>query len=276
MDPAVREAWRQATYAGLIVRGYQPTEQDKRQFVRDLAKARSPQEPPEPLLDPPPPVTGPPHREMLAPAKLTEREVDPEREQPLMASDRRGARAHRADPTPVVSNPAPEDARSEMRRETRRGSQRSRFYSGRLIEHGEARYKFSDDKEPSYFVRLETADGPKDLWGVDFPRALNRAGVREGDLIEVEASGQRSNAGGATAPTARSRTCTQSGPRLELRILQCPQTLMSRRISTTSSWCGSMHTPAHCASPVATCSRSRAVMNCAGGMSERSASCASV
>lgn len=203
-----RAAWRRATYAGLIVRGYQPTEQDKRQFVRDLAKARSPQEPPEPLIDPPPPVTGPPHRELLAPANPAaseaarpmprqsqmsfERGADPQREQPLMAPARRGVRAHRADPTPAVPNPAPEDARSEMRRETRGGSQRSRFYSGRLIEHGEARYKFRDDKELSYFVRLETADGPKDLWGVDFPRALNQAGVKEGDRIEVELKGRKS------------------------------------------------------------------------------------
>ena len=199
-----REAWRQATYAGLILRGYEPTEQDKRQFVRDLAKARSPQEPPEPLIDPPLPMTAPPYREMPAPGAAREgaramprqsqmpfeREADPE--QPLMASDRRGVRAHRADPTPAMSNTAPEDARSETRRGTRGGSQRSRVYSGLLIEHGEARYKFRDDKEPSYFVRLETADGPKDLWGVDFPRALNQAGVKQGDLIEVELKGRKS------------------------------------------------------------------------------------
>ncbi|MDY6947765.1 MAG: LPD7 domain-containing protein [Pseudomonadota bacterium] len=203
-----REAWRQATYAGLIVRGYQPTEQDKRQFVRDLAKARAPQEPPEPLIDPPRSVIAPPYREMPVPpadaareaARATpsqsqmafERAADSERERPVMASDRSGVRAHRDDPTPALSIPEAEGARSEARRGTRAGSQRSRLYAGRLIEHGEARYKFRDDKEPSYFVRLETANGPKDLWGVDFPRALNQAGVKEGDLIEVELTGRKS------------------------------------------------------------------------------------
>lgn len=216
-----REAWRQATYAGLIVRGYQPTEQDKRQFVRDLAKARAPQEPPEPLIDPPRPMAAPQYREMPVPATAAAREVthampqqsqmpleraaDPEREQPLMASDRRGVRAHRADPTPAVSTPVPEDARTETRRGTRGGSQRSRIYSGRLIEHGEARYKFRDDKEQSYFVRLETANGPKDLWGVDFPRALNQAGVKEGDLIEVELTGRKSVAVKRPARDAQGR-----------------------------------------------------------------------
>jgi hypothetical protein len=215
-----REAWRQATYAGLIVRGYQPTEQDKRQFVRDLAKARSPQDPPEPLIDPPRAVAAPPYREMPAPAAAAreaapamspqsqmpfERGADPQREQPVKASDHRGVRAHHADPTPAQSTSVPEEARSEARRGTRGGSQRSRVYAGRLIEHGEARYKFRDDNEQSYFVRLETANGPKDLWGVDFPRALNQAGVKEGDLIEVELKGRKSVAVKRPARDAQGR-----------------------------------------------------------------------
>ncbi len=198
-----REAWRQATYAGLIVRGYQPTEQDKRQFVRDLAKARAQQEPPGPLIDPPRPMAAP-HREVPAAAARESREiprqsqmpfgreVNAEGVRPTMASGRRGVRAHRADPTPVVSTSAPEETGSEVRRGTRGGPQRSRVYAGRLIEHGEAPYKFREDNESSYFVRLETADGPKDLWGVDLPRALNQAGVKEGDLIEVELTGRKS------------------------------------------------------------------------------------
>lgn len=203
-----REAWRQATYAGLIVRGYEPTEQDKRQFVRDLARARSPQESPEPFIDQPRPVMAPPYRAMPAPAASAaperdaampqqsqmsfEREANPERDAPLRASDRHGARPHRADPTPAISTPELGVASSGVRKGARGGSQRSRVYAGRLIEHGEARYKFRDDQELSYFVRLETASGTKDLWGVDFPRALNQAGVKEGDLVEVELTGRKS------------------------------------------------------------------------------------
>ncbi|HEY0938463.1 MAG TPA: LPD7 domain-containing protein [Steroidobacter sp.] len=214
-----REAWRQATYAGLIVRGYQPTEQDKRQFVRDLAKARAPQETPEPLIDPPRPVIARPYREMPAPAAAREaargaprqsqmefeRAADSERERPVVASDRRSVRAHRDDPTPALSLPEAEGGRSEARRGKRAGSQRARVYAGRLIEHGEARYKFRDDKELSYFVRIETADGPKDLWGVDFPRALNQAGVKEGDLIEVKLTGRKSVAVKRPARDAQGR-----------------------------------------------------------------------
>lgn len=216
-----REAWRQATYAGLILRGYEPSEQDKRQFVRDLAKARSPQESPGPLIDPPRTVIAPPYRTMPAPAASAapepeaamrrqsqmsfESEANPERDAPLRTSDRHGARPHRADPTPVVSTPEPEVARSQARKGTRSGSRRSRVYAGRLIEHGEARYRFRDDKELSYFVRLETPNGPKELWGVDFPRALKQAGVKEGDLVEVELTGRRSVAVKRPARDAQGR-----------------------------------------------------------------------
>ncbi|WP_129778632.1 LPD7 domain-containing protein [Peristeroidobacter soli] len=203
-----REAWRQATYVGLIVRGYQPSEVDKRQFVRDLAKARAPQESPEPLIDPPRPTIAPPHRVASAPTAeaafkrgadmrgqpqaASEREVEPGRERTSMASKGRSVRARRGARKSAASTSEPEKAPSEPRREARDKSSRPRVYAGRLIEHGEARYKFRDDKEQSYFVRLETVDGPKELWGVDFPRALSQSGVKNGDLIEVELTGRKS------------------------------------------------------------------------------------
>jgi hypothetical protein len=198
-----REAWRQGTYVGLVVRGYQPTEQDKRQFVRDLAKARSPQEPPEPLIDPPRPI-GQPHREILVPAGSAVRKeahatprqsqmtfelaADSNREQPPPPSNRRGVpAADRVDSVPIV----PIQLHDSESKGTRGGSRRSRAYAGRLLEHGEAPYKFKEDNEPSYFVRLDTNKGPRDLWGVDLPRALEKAGVKQGDLIQVQLTGRK-------------------------------------------------------------------------------------
>jgi hypothetical protein len=144
---------------------------------------------------PTPAATAAPDREVDMPRQSQmsfEREANPERDESLRASDRRGARPHRADPAPAVSTFEPEMVSGAARKGARSGSQRSRVYAGRLIEHGEARYKFRDDQEPSYFVRLETANGTKELWGVDFPRALNQAGVKEGDLVEVELTGRKS------------------------------------------------------------------------------------
>lgn len=198
-----REAWRQGTYAGLVVRGYQPTEQDKRQFVRDLAKARSPQEPPEPLIDPPRSIGAAPHRETPAPATSAAREearatprqsqmtfehaADSDRERRPPPSNRRGVASDRVDSVTVVPIPV----RDRESKGTRGASKRSRVYAGRLLEHGEAPYKFHEDNEPSYFVRLDTDEGPKDLWGVDFPRALEKAGVKQGDLIQVQLTGRK-------------------------------------------------------------------------------------
>jgi hypothetical protein len=192
-----REAWRQATFAGLIARGYQPTEFDKRQFVRDLARSRAPPDPPAPFIDPPRSPTVVPPSGARTPAVefdplVFERDAKAERPEALGASDRRGVRASRPHPTHAKSIPEPAEMAKQPPRGARGGAKRSRVYAGRLIEHGEARYKFNDDKEPSYFVRLETENGPKELWGVDFPRALNQAGVEKGDLIEVELTARKS------------------------------------------------------------------------------------
>jgi hypothetical protein len=70
-------------------------------------------------------------------------------------------------------------------------SKRSRVYAGRLLDHGEAPYKFKEQNEASYFVRLQTEEGQKELWGVDLPRALEKAGVQKGDLIQVQLAGRK-------------------------------------------------------------------------------------
>jgi len=212
-----REAWRHGTYAGLIVRGYQPTEQDKRQFVRDLAKARAQQEPPEPLIDLAPPIAATPSREMPAPAigaaqkqadgtsrtsQMTlDHAADSDRERTPSPSSGRGVRAERVDSVPAAPAPAG-DSDSQGTRGT---SKRSRVYAGRLLAHGEAPYKFKEDNEPSYFVRLDTDKGPKDLWGVDFPRALEKAGVQQGDLVQVQLTGRKSVSVKRTARDAQGR-----------------------------------------------------------------------
>lgn len=46
---------------------------------------------------------------------------------------------------------------------------------GKLVDHGAARYAH-DPKEPmSYFVRIETARGDREIWGVDLERAFRQS-----------------------------------------------------------------------------------------------------
>lgn len=66
---------------------------------------------------------------------------------------------------------------------------KDRLYLGRLIDHGPAPYKHDAKNSTSYFVRLETADGERELWGIDLQRALNESAARpqRGDEIGVRA-----------------------------------------------------------------------------------------
>lgn len=62
---------------------------------------------------------------------------------------------------------------------------------GRLLDHGAAPYKFDTKGRLSYFVKLETDDGERVLWGVDLERALveSQSGVGIGDTAVVESRG---------------------------------------------------------------------------------------
>ncbi len=50
-----------------------------------------------------------------------------------------------------------------------------RVQAGRLVDHGTANYQFDRHAGLSYFVKLETPDGERTLWGKDLERALERS-----------------------------------------------------------------------------------------------------
>jgi hypothetical protein len=63
---------------------------------------------------------------------------------------------------------------------------------GRLVDHGPAPYQHNPKETPSYFVRIETDKGDRDIWGVDLERAfrqsLSNPGI--GDQIGLRALGK--------------------------------------------------------------------------------------
>jgi hypothetical protein len=64
--------------------------------------------------------------------------------------------------------------------------------TGRLVDHGRATYRH-DPKEPmSYYVRLETERGDREIWGVDLERAVRDSLSRPtiGDEVTVRALGR--------------------------------------------------------------------------------------
>lgn len=64
---------------------------------------------------------------------------------------------------------------------------------GRLVDHGAAHYLHDPRNDKSYFVRIETPRGERDIWGVDLHRALKESLTRPqtGDEIGVRSLGQK-------------------------------------------------------------------------------------
>lgn len=74
---------------------------------------------------------------------------------------------------PAIRPPAAEES---VRAETRGSVQAlDRVYAGRLIDHGTANYQFDRRADLSYFVKVDTPDGERTLWGKDLQRAVEQS-----------------------------------------------------------------------------------------------------
>jgi hypothetical protein len=63
---------------------------------------------------------------------------------------------------------------------------------GRLLDHGRDTYRDKTGEAPSYFVRLETGNGLREIWGKDLERAMSRSLSQPqiGDEITLRAKGR--------------------------------------------------------------------------------------
>jgi hypothetical protein len=52
------------------------------------------------------------------------------------------------------------------------------LHTGRLIDHSAAPYRHDPKNSMSYFVRIETPDGEREIWGVDLHRAMKESLTR--------------------------------------------------------------------------------------------------
>jgi Large polyvalent protein-associated domain 7 len=129
-----KEAWGPASALGLQVRGYTPTEFERAQLARRLAREAA-----------------------MTPGRTDHSaQADTRRE-----SDRpQGVRER---PTSPIT--------------------------GRLIDHGVAAYRHDPQEPISYFVKIETPDGEREIWGIDLKRALKESltQAKIGDEIGLRA-----------------------------------------------------------------------------------------
>ena len=127
-----KEAWMAGSALGLKVRGYEPTEFERAQLARKLA-----------------------------------RETTGSTAEPSLAGAGRGDAG------------GPRGARDRSRGPI----------TGRLIDHGVATYRHDPHEPVSYFVKIETPEGEREIWGVDLKRALRESLTRPeiGDQIGLRA-----------------------------------------------------------------------------------------
>ena len=126
------QAWQQARLAGLSVRGYRPSEEERIQVVRAIGRSRD--------------------------------EV--------------------AESTPIdVPPPAPARGAAEAVPERIRG---------KLLEHGKDFYRHDPNEQPSYFVRVKTATGTREIWGKDIERAVTKSlsQPKIGEEVVVQRTGR--------------------------------------------------------------------------------------
>ena len=153
-----REVWREASLRGLDVRGYEPNDLERQALQRALEKRNGPNE--------------------------IQREG---RQQAVDVPARDGASGR----SPGTTVPDPPSRASSA--SARVPAPRSSFLHGRLLESGSAPYQFDPNRNPSYFVKVQTDHGERTLWGVDLERALaeSRTGVSPGDLVSIENQGAK-------------------------------------------------------------------------------------
>jgi putative DNA primase/helicase len=67
-------------------------------------------------------------------------------------------------------------AEEAVRAESRNADQvADRVHTGRLLDHGTANYKHDRHADLSYFVKIDTPDGDRTLWGKDLERAVTQS-----------------------------------------------------------------------------------------------------
>ena len=85
----------------------------------------------------------------------------------------------------------PSVRKPSSRPEASHGRSRERIV-GKLLDHGREAYRHDPNEDPSYFVRLQTRVGPREIWGKDIERAVAKSLTQPqvGDEVILQRSGR--------------------------------------------------------------------------------------
>ncbi len=163
------EAWVQATIAGLEVEGYTPRGIDlaQREDRRDQRPARRPaskhHEDPETSK-----------QEARTPSDRSEKTMSDGQQVALAALET--ILKSRGD-SPNIIAAALKEARARLQGE--------RVVVGTVVDHGIDHYEHDAQKDKSYFVKVATDRGEREIWGVDLSRACEQGKVQRGDAVAL-------------------------------------------------------------------------------------------
>ena len=110
------------------------------------------------------------------------------RAQPSERVDSISADSSSEAPRPPSAPTSEVSARSDA---ASQGGPRERI-TGKLLDHGRDAYRHDPQEDPSYFVRLQTRDGPREVWGRDIERAVAKSLTQPqvGDEVILQRSGR--------------------------------------------------------------------------------------
>jgi hypothetical protein len=133
-------------------------------------------------------------REAWRAAKLAGLEVigyKPSRVEQALLIDALGRRNENPDRRGEPPDKSPAAPQGKTRRPGAREA--SPLITGKLIEHQADRYLHDPGQEMSYYVRLKTSRGEREVWGVDLERAIRQSltDVQPGDDIGLRAVTRR-------------------------------------------------------------------------------------
>lgn len=164
------EAWVQATIAGLDVEGYTPR-------GIDLARAedRKDQRPVRGKTAQQPIKRDASHvRETEDHVREPEQTFSPG-QQVAVATLEAILKARGDSPTMIVA--AVEEAKARLQGE--------RVVVGTLVDHGIDHYNHDIQNTKSYFVKVATDRGEREIWGIDLSRAFEQGKVQRGDAVAL-------------------------------------------------------------------------------------------
>lgn len=178
-------AWLEATANGRETTGYKPNERDLEQ-LEQLKRERG-QNSNQPAM------TGTTDR-----AKENSVEVVASRERSTPAPEAAKSappeiQSDKKDPAPAATATvaAKLDAKASPETGSVDQSASTRIETGRLIEHGAAKYNFDPKEKDSYYVKLETDKGEKVVWGKDLQRAMSEATTKPGETVSLTLKGAK-------------------------------------------------------------------------------------